>query len=236
MELTVRLLEKREELETSGGQRQDKQASHQPTCSRLLFHWVQIEWRRPCPVLQGLPSAQASSESLAFIPHSMNFQVLLAFYIRSCSTLDHGQGRRPDGNNMGSASFPSCRNKLLGALLPNLAFSFGQVDQSIVSGILSTQWCTHCTIFFSEDWAMTILPHPAIDVNMPEEIHWLYLCKGCLLYCNGNVNRRTHQTSFAVSHVKFVQEPHMSKALIDITPDGCLSMCLNCMEAVSDLA
>ena len=44
-ELTVRLLEKgetelklREELERHG-----KQASQQPTCSRLLFHSVQIE-------------------------------------------------------------------------------------------------------------------------------------------------------------------------------------------------
>ena len=113
----------------------------------------------------------------------MNFQVLLALYIQSGSTLEHGQGRCPCGNSIGSASFPSYRDQLfldlvrvqlrLAAPLSNLANSFGQFHHSQHNGGPSLQDLFF--ILFLQEWAVAILPHPAVDVNMPKEVRRLYL-------------------------------------------------------------
>ena len=83
---------------------------------------------------------------------------------------------------------------------------------------------------------MVILPHQPlimVDVNMPKEIYWLYNpSKGFVLYCTEkSIEEPTNPVwQLATCTWKLYKNRNMSKAFFDnvITPDGCLSMCLNC--------
>ena len=75
------------------------------------------------------------------------------------------------------------------------------------------------------------LAAPAVDAgNMPKEIHWLYPSKGFVLYCTEmSIEEPTNPVwQLATCTWNLYKNRNMLKALFDITPDGCLSMCLNC--------
>ena len=84
---------------------------------------------------------------------------------------------------------------------------------------------------------MVILPHQPlimVDVNMPKEVYWLYPSKGFVLYCTEkSIEEPTNPVwQLATCTWNLYKNRNMSKALFDnvITPDGCLSMCLNCHD------
>ena len=74
------------------------------------------------------------------------------------------------------------------------------------------------------------LAAPAVDVNMPKEIHWLFPSKGFVLYCTEmSFEEPTNSVwQIATCTWNLCKNGAMPKALIDITPDGCLSGCLTC--------
>ena len=71
---------------------------------------------------------------------------------------------------------------------------------------------------------------PAVDVNMPKEVHWLYPSKGFVLYCTEkSIEQPTKPVwQIATCTWNLYKNGNNSKALFDIALDGCLSMCLNC--------
>ena len=82
---------------------------------------------------------------------------------------------------------------------------------------------------------MVILPHQPlimVDVNMPKEVYWLYPSKGFVLYCTEkSIEEPTNPVwQLATCTWNLYKNRNMSKAFFDnvITPDGCLSMCLDC--------
>ena len=67
---------------------------------------------------------------------------------------------------------------------------------------------------------------PAVDVNMPKDVDWLYPSKEFVLYCTENsIEEPTNPVwQLATCTWNLFKNRNMSKALFDITPDGCLSM------------
>ena len=76
------------------------------------------------------------------------------------------------------------------------------------------------------------LAAPAVDVSIPKEVHWIYPSKVFVLYCiEMSLEEPTNPVWQLATHTftwNLYKNRNVSKALFDITPDECLSMCLNC--------
>ena len=225
MDLTIRLLEKEEkeqELREELGAAQSKaakQGSQQP-CSRFSFSSIQND-DDLVRFYTGLPSAQAFQCLYCSLDEYFS-----AGLIRSGSTWD-GEGDRPGGNKV--QSIISLRDQLfltlirlrLGAPLADLANRF-QVHQSTVSRIFNTM--VDLLYRFFETIKDELWPsRRVIDENMPEEFRRMYPSTRCVIDCTElPIEKPTDPILQRVTWSSY-KNRNTLKALVAITPDGCLS-------------